>query len=59
MVRRAAKSGTGLQFNKDVLFTEDLQKNCTPVPDFTKRSSNDSGTGRSGSATGSGNPKVL
>ena len=34
-VRRAAKSGTGLQFNEDVLLTEDLQKNCTPVPDFT------------------------
>ncbi len=30
----ASKSGTGLQFNEDVLFTEDLQKNCTPVPDF-------------------------
>ncbi len=34
-VRRAAKSGTGLQFNEDVLLTEDLQKNFTPVPDFT------------------------
>ncbi len=31
----AAKSGTGLQFNEDILLTEDLQKNCTPVPDFT------------------------